>query len=74
MHIFEINSTNELLKVTNVMAALRPQLNEGNIETIVGGMMQRGYRLIYLVDGNDVKAALGFRFAEHLHWGEIDLH
>jgi GNAT superfamily N-acetyltransferase len=70
MHIFEINSTDELLKVTYVMAALRPQLNEENIETIIGGMMQRGYRLLYLVDGNDVKAALGFRFTEHLHWGK----
>ena len=70
MHIFEINTKDELLKVVDVMSALRPQLNAGNIETIIGGMMQRGYRLIYLVEGNDVKAALGFRFAEHLHWGK----
>lgn len=35
-------------------------------------MMQRGYRLIYLGEGNDVKAALGFRFTEHLHfWKSI---
>jgi GNAT superfamily N-acetyltransferase len=70
MNIFEIGAKEELYKVTDVMAALRPQLNNGNIETIVGGMMQRGYRLLYLVDGNDVKAALGFRFTEHLHWGK----
>lgn len=70
MHIFEIESTDDLLKVTDVMSSLRPQLHAGNIDTIIGGMMQRGYRLIYLVDGNDVKAALGFRFTEHLHWGK----
>lgn len=33
-------------------------------------MMQRGYRLIYLVEGNEVKAALEFRFTEHLHCGK----
>ena len=33
-------------------------------------MMQRGYRLSYLGEGNDVKAALGFRFTEHLHFGK----
>lgn len=70
MHIFEIDSPKDLLKVSIVMAALRPQLNSSNIESIIGGMMQRGYRLLYLVDGNDVKAALGFRFTEHLHWGK----
>lgn len=70
MHIFEIESSDDLLKVTDVMSALRPQLNAGNIDTIIGGMMQRGYRLLYLVDGNMVKAALGFRFTEHLHWGK----
>ncbi|MBK7966048.1 MAG: GNAT family N-acetyltransferase [Bacteroidetes bacterium] len=70
MHIFEIKAIDELSKVTDVMAALRPQLNTGNIETIIGGMMQRGYRLLYLVDGNEVKAALGFRFTEHLMWGK----
>lgn len=35
MHIFEINTKDELLKVVDVMSALRPQLNEGNIETIL---------------------------------------
>ena len=35
-------------------------------------MMQREYRLIYLGEGNDVKAALGFRVTEHLHfWKSI---
>ncbi len=35
MHIFEINTKDDLLKVTNVMSALSPQLSEGNIETIL---------------------------------------
>lgn len=35
MHIFEINTKDDLLMVTNVMSALSPQLNEGNIETIL---------------------------------------
>jgi hypothetical protein len=35
MHIFEINTKEDLLKVTNVMSALSPQFNEGNIETIL---------------------------------------
>jgi len=70
MRVFEIETEKDLLKVTEVMSALRPQLNEGNIEVIIGGMMQRGYHLLYLVDGNEVKAALGYRFTEHLHWGK----
>lgn len=70
MKIVEVLSKEELLKVTAVMAALRPQLNESNIETIIGGMMQRGYRLLYLEEDHSVKAALGFRFTEHMHWGK----
>ncbi|MBL7924553.1 MAG: GNAT family N-acetyltransferase [Bacteroidia bacterium] len=68
--IKKVESPEELLKVSEVMQALRPQLNEKNITVIVGGMMQRGYHLLYAEDQGRAVAAIGYRFTEHLHWGK----
>lgn len=60
----------DILKCTEVMNALRSQLNSENILPIITGMMSRGYNLIYLMDNDKVVAASGYRFSEHLAWGK----
>jgi GNAT superfamily N-acetyltransferase len=60
----------EILLCTEVMQALRPQLNQENILPIITGMMSRGYNLIYIEDDGKITGASGYRFTEHLAWGK----
>lgn len=63
-------SDQDILAVTEVMSALRPQLNRQNSIAILSGMMDRGYHLIAVEVENKLVAACGYRFTEHLHWGK----
>ncbi len=60
----------DILRCTEVMQTLRPQLNKENILPIITGMISRGYILIYTEDNGKVAAASGYRFTEHLAWGK----
>lgn len=68
--IITISSEADIQRATNVMSALRPQLNKENITMIISGMMKNGYHLLGLEDDGNIVAALGYRFTEHLHWGK----
>lgn len=68
--ILELKTDNEILMATNVMNALRPQLNSENIVPILRRMMRNGYHLIGWEEEGSIVAALGYRFTEHLHWGK----
>ncbi|CAN5617703.1 hypothetical protein BH11BAC2_BH11BAC2_18190 [soil metagenome] len=63
-------SSDDIIHCTEVMSALRPQLNKENIGPIISGMMERGYHLIFVEDDGIAVAAAGYRFTEHLHWGK----
>lgn len=63
-------SDQDILAVTDVMSALRPQLNRQNSVAILSGMMDRGYHLLAVEAENKLVAACGYRFTEHLHWGK----
>lgn len=60
----------EIVQCTDVLSALRPQLNSENIVPILKGMISRGYHLIFIEEDEKAVSAAGYRFTEHLHWGK----
>jgi GNAT superfamily N-acetyltransferase len=70
MEIKKAENEKDILKCTDVMSALRPQLNSQNITGIIGGMINRGYHLIFIEVDNIAICAAGYRYTEHLHWGK----
>ena len=66
-----IQHPDELLQVLPVVRALRPNVNEENIRSLIGGMMQRGYHLIYTEEDGVATAFCGYRYSEHLAWGRV---
>lgn len=66
-----IQHPDELLQVLPVVRALRPNVNEENIRSLIGGMMQLGYHLIYTEEDGVATAFCGYRYSEHLAWGRV---
>ena len=64
-------SAEDILKSTEVMQALRPQLNSQNIAPIILDMITRGYHLIFIEEDGKAVCASGYRFTEHLAWGKV---
>ena len=70
MKIQTAKTPEEILKCTEVMQALRSQLNKENIVPILHDMMTRGYHLVFIEEDGKAVCASGYRFTEHLHWGK----
>jgi hypothetical protein len=71
MNIQKAISDSDIIKCTEVMSSLRPQLNSENIAVIISGMISRGYHLIFIEEHEKAVSTAGYRFTEHLHWGKV---
>lgn len=69
--IKKIVHPDELLHLLSVIRELRPQVTEDNIRSLIGGMMQRGYHLLFVEEDGFATAFCGYRFTEHLAWGRV---
>lgn len=54
-----------------VMFELRPHLKQEEFVEQVRRQEEKGYRLVYLETGGEVKSVAGFRLSENLGWGKI---
>jgi GNAT superfamily N-acetyltransferase len=61
----------ELIRLLPVIQTLRPHVNEQNIRSLIGGMLERGYHLLYAEENGIPTAFCGYRHAEHLAWGRV---
>lgn len=65
-------NTEQIRSCYKVMQQLRSHLtSEQAFISQVQRQIQEGYRLVYLQDGEQVKALAGFRFLEFLAWGKV---
>ena len=69
MNIQSANSNESIEKCFLVMKALRPHLIKDTFVALIQDMATRGYNLIFIEENGVAVAASGYRFAEHLHWG-----
>lgn len=70
--IHTANTAEQIRACYRVMRQLRPHLTEepAFVEQVQRQLAQ-GYQLVYLRDGEEVKAVAGFRFLEFLAWGKV---
>jgi GNAT superfamily N-acetyltransferase len=53
------------------MHQLRPHLEESTFAEQVLRQITEGYRLVYIEEGNQIKALAGYRILEFLAWGKV---
>ena len=70
MKVLTATDANSINKCFDVLQALRPQLKKENLYSLISGMMERGYHLIFIEEDGKAVCASGFRFTEHLAWGK----
>jgi GNAT superfamily N-acetyltransferase len=61
----------EIQRCFSVMAELRPHLDESEFVARVRIQQREGYRLVFLSEQKQVKAAAGFRVLTNLAWGKF---
>ena len=69
MSVQVAKNVEDIMKCFGVMHALRPHLKQEEFASLITGMMERGYRLIFIEENGKAVSASGYRYTEHLLWG-----
>lgn len=70
MEVKQATTTKDIAKCVDVLQVLRPHLDSNTLVQMITEMLNEGYKLAFIEEGNKAAAAIGYRHLQFLYNGK----